>query len=208
MTTRCALDPDEVSYCEAAGWAAYYQRDWPRVLRLMVRLNRAQFGMGWADAVAAALDTVRAAAAFAPAANNLAATRHHLKRYFARARRSAGIGADAATLAERELDYWVVHRELANRRKADRADDDLTPLVESLAHLHAAVFGSTPERMRVSAALRALAAARVDRITGGYSDDVAADWERIYDLLRDAYRAAQAVDRRPTAAGARMEVAL
>lgn len=207
MTIRRVLDPDEVSFCEAAGWAAYYQRDWTRVLRLMVRLNRAQFGMGPVDAIAAALDTVRATAAFAPAANNLAATRCHLTRYFARARRSAGISADAAKLADRELDYWVVHRELANRRKADRADDDLTPLVEALARLHAAVFGSTPERMRVSAALRALAAARVDRITGGYSDDVAADWARIVDLLRDAYRAARAVDRRPTAAGARREVA-
>lgn len=207
MTMRQALDPDEVSFCEAAGWAAYYQRDWPRVLRLMVRLNRAQFGMGWADAAAAALDTVRAAAAFAPVANDLSATRHHLTRYFARARRSAGISADAATLAERELDYWVVHRELANRRKADRVDDDLTPLVEALARLHAAVFSSTPERMRVSAALRALAAARVDRITGGYSDDVAADWEQIYSLLRDAYRAAQVVGRRPTAVGTGLEVA-
>jgi hypothetical protein len=190
MTIRRALDPDEVSFCEAAGWAAYYQRDWPRVLRLMVRLNRAQFGMGPAGAIAAALDTVRAAAAFAPVANNLGATRRHLTRYFARARRSAGISADAATLAGRELDYWVVHRELANRRKADRDDGDLTPLVDALARLHAAVFGSTTERMRVSAALRALAAARVDRITGGYSDDVATDWQQIYALLRDAYRAA------------------
>jgi hypothetical protein len=204
---RRALDPDEVSFCEAAGWAAYYQRDWPRVLWLMVRLNRAQFGMGLVDAIAAALDTVRAAVAFAPAANDLAATRSHLTRYFARARRSAGIGASAATLADRELDYWVVHRELANRRKANRADDDLTPLVDALARLHAAVFDSTPERMRVSAALRALAAARVDRITGGYSDDVDADWEQIVELLRDAYRAAQAVDRRSTAAGANLEVA-
>jgi hypothetical protein len=191
MTIRRALDPDEVSYCETAGWAAYYDRDWPRVLRLMVRLNRAQFGMGLAEAVAAAVDTVRATATFAPAANNLKATHRHLTRYFARARRSAGIATDATTLADHELDYWVIHRELANRRKADRADDDLALLVDALARLHAAVFGSTPERMRVSAALRALAAARVDRITGGYSDDVAADWAAIYRLLRDAYRAVE-----------------
>jgi hypothetical protein len=183
------------------------------VLRLMVRLNRAQFAMGWAEAVAAAVDTVRAAAAFAPAANDLSATRRHLTRYFARARRSAGISAEAATLAEHELDYWVIHRELANRRKADRADDDLTPLVDALTQLHAAVFGSTVERVRVSAALRALAAARVDRITGGYSDDVAADWEQIHALLRDAYRAVLIVDGRfpmeghPAVADAPQEVA-
>lgn len=202
MSQRLALVPDEVAFCEAAGWAAYYNRDWLRVLWLMVRLNRGQFGMSWAAAAAAALDTVRAAAAFAPAANDLEGTRHHLTRYFERARRAAGIGASAATLAGLELDYWVVHRDLANRRKADHADDDLTPLIDALARLHAAVFGSTVERMRVSAMLRALAAARVDRITGSYSLDVAADWARIAHLLRDAYRAAQVLaGRSPVASG-------
>lgn len=206
MALRHSFDPTTIGHCEAAGWAAYYARNWPLVLVLMVRLNRAQFGMGWLDAVAAAGDTVRAAAAFAPVANDLPATRRHLTRFFARARRTAGIGADAATLAALELDYWVVHRELANRRKANRHDDDLTPMVNALARLHAALFASTAERMRVSAALRALAAARVDRITGGYSDDVAADWARIHQLLHDAYRAVQLAEA-PFAAGARLEVA-
>lgn len=207
MALQHRIDPDTIGFCEGAGWAAYYDRDWPQVLWLMVRLNRAQFGMGWGEAIAAALDTVRAAAAFAPVANDLRATRHHLTRYFARARRAAGMRAEAATLAALELDYWVVHRELANRRKVNRADANLAPMVDALAQLHAAVFGSTPERMRVSAALRALAAARVDRITGGYSDDVAADWAQIHQLLRDAYRAIQLVGERPTAAGARLGVA-
>lgn len=197
MPQRLTFVPEEVAFCEAAGWAAYYNRDWPRVLWLMVRLNRGQFGMSWAEAAAAALDTVRAAAAFAPAAYDLEATRRNLTRYFQRARRAAGITATAPALASLELDYWVVHRELANRRKADHADDDLTPLVDTLAQLHAAVFGSTVERMRVSAALRALAAARVDRITGGYSVDVAADWTEIARLLREAYQAARLLAERP-----------
>jgi hypothetical protein len=206
MAPRPTIDPGTIAYCEAAGWAAYYDRDWPRVLLLMVRLNRAQFAMGWPAATAAALDTVRAAAAFAPAQNDLAATRRHLERYFARARSAAGTSADAATLAALELDYWVVHRELANRRKRDRRDGELAPLIDSLARLHAALFGSTPERMRVSATLRALAAAAVDRITGGYSADEAADWARIHRLLRDAYRAVQLAGARPAPA-TRPEVA-
>lgn len=189
MALRHRIDPETIGYCEGAGWAAYYDRNWPRVAWLMIRLNRAQFGMGWAEALAAALDTVRAAAAFAPAEGDLEAARAHLTRFFARARCAAGIRAAAADLAALELDYWVVHRELAMRRKADRGDADITPMVDSLARLHGAIFDASPERMRVSAALRALAAARVDRITGGYSDDVAADWAQIYGLLRDAYRA-------------------
>jgi hypothetical protein len=199
MALQPWFDPDLIGLCEAAGWAAYYDRDWPRVLALMVRLNRAQFAMGLPDAVAAAFDTVRAAAAFAPVKNDLGATRRYLERFFARARRTATIRADAATLAELELEYWVIHRELAVRRKQHRNDDDITPMVDSLAFLHAALFDSTPERMRVSAALRALAAATVDRITGNYSDDTAADWRRIEWLLCDAYRAVQIADRRAPA---------
>ena len=32
-------DPDRVAYFEKAGWQAYYDRKWLRVLRLMVQLN-------------------------------------------------------------------------------------------------------------------------------------------------------------------------
>jgi hypothetical protein len=189
------MNPAAVACYEAAGWAAYYNRDWLGVVWLMVCLNRRQFGMSWLEAAVAAVDIARAAAAFAPAANDLAATRHNLTRYFARARRTADIHTDAATLAECELEYWVVHRTLAERRKANPADNDLAPLVASLARLHAAIFDTTPERMQVSAALRALAAARVDDITAGISTDVMADWVRIQRLLHDAYRAAHVLDR-------------
>jgi hypothetical protein len=197
MTQRTHIDPAALAFYEAAGWHAYYQRDWPRVLWLMLGLYRAQFAMGWPDALAAALDTVRAAAAFAPLDNDLPTTRHFLTRFFDRARRPLGIAADATTLAELELNYWIVHRELARRRKAARDDADLTPMIVALARLHAAIFDSTTERMYVSAALRAAAAATVDRITGNYSDDIAADWHQVYHLLVKAYRAVTLMQYRP-----------
>lgn len=186
---QASFNPERVAFYEKAGWEAYYDRDWPRVLRLMVRLNREQFHMGRLAAALAALDTVRAAAAFAPQDNDLPKTTYYLERFYARARRSAGMRADAATLAALELDYWVVHRELAVRRKVNRADDDIEPMVRSLANLHAALFDATPEQMRTSAELRARAAVAVDRITGRYSADVPADWRRVEEFLRQAYRA-------------------
>ena len=60
------MEPERVAALEAGGWKAYYDRDWPRVLMLMVQMNRTQFCMGWLDAMTGALDIVRAAAAFAP----------------------------------------------------------------------------------------------------------------------------------------------
>lgn len=183
------FDPDRLGYLEKAGWKAYYDRDWPRVFRLMVQLNREQFRMSRPAALAAALDVVRASVAFAPIDHDLPEAKRHLERFYTKARRSVEMHASAATLADLELDYWVIHRQLAVRRKTNHADDAIEPMVQSLARLHAALFDSTVERMRVSAELRALAAVAVDRITGAYSTDVAADWRRVEDLLQQAYRA-------------------
>ena len=100
----------------------------------------------------------------------------HLRRYYAKARRAAGVQADAATLAALEMDYWVVHRQLAvARRDAADHDGDIEPMVAALARLHAALFHAPLAAARPSAELRAQAAVAVNRITGRYSTDVAED---------------------------------
>jgi hypothetical protein len=187
---NCAtFSADRVAYLERAGWEAYYDRDWPHVLTLMVQMNRMQFCMSWLAATLAALDIVRAAAAFAPIDNDIAVATAHLEHFYAKARASAGLRTDAATLAVLEMDYWIVHRELAVARKtASDHTGDITPMVAALESLHAALFDAPPAAIRRSAERRAQAAATVDRITGGYSEDVAADWLLIEQELRAAYR--------------------
>lgn len=181
--------PDRVAYYEKAGWEAYYDRKWPRVFWLMVSLNREEFRMSFLTAVAAAMDIVRASISFAPADNDLPKVTGHLRRYYEKARRSASIQVDAQTLARLELDYWVVHRKLAMQRIQQPELEDIGPMVESLANLHAALFHSSPQAMRRSAELRALAAKTVDRITGRYSTDVANDWRTVESYLQEAYQA-------------------
>ncbi len=185
-----AFAPDRTAYLEKAGWEAYYKHNWPRVLTLMVQMNRTQFCMSWLDATLAAFDIVRAAAAFAPIDNDITAATAHLTDFYAKARTAAGLRTDAATLAALEMEYWVVHRELAVARKStpDHAGD-IAPIVAALEALHAALFDAPPAAIRRSATQRAQAAATVDRITGVYSDDVAADWQTIERLLQEAYRA-------------------
>lgn len=186
--SHLTYNPDLIGFCEKAGWEAYYARDWARVLRLMVRMNRAAFHMPWHLAVLAAADTVRASIAFAPVDNDLATTRRHLAAFFAKARRTVGMRASAERLAELELDYWVIHRALAVQRARGTGDCDIEPMVLALVDLHAAMFDAAPQQVRESAELRALAAATVDEITGRRSQDVAADWRTIEDLLKRAYR--------------------
>lgn len=188
-TPRFSFDPALLGYYEKEGWRAYYDRRWLRAFWLLLRLNREQFGMSWGAALLAALDTVRAARAFAPLDNDLPATRSLLERFFARARRTQSLPSDASTLAERELDYWIVHREIAMQRIDAPSDADIEPLVASLTALHVAIFGGSEATMRRSARLRALAATAVDRITGKRSTDIAADWYTVERLLQEAYLA-------------------
>ena len=192
MLQNPRLDPNRVAYFESAGWRAYYDRNWPRVFWLMVQLNREEFRMSLPTALAASVDIVRASIAFAPVDNDVPGATAHLRRFYDKARRSAGLGADAQTLAALEMDYWVVHRKLAQARKqAPDHTGDIEPMVASLARLHAALFDAPPEAIRRSAELRALAAVTVDRITGGYSTDVAVDWRQVEAYLLEGYRAVQ-----------------
>lgn len=186
---RSDFDPDCLAHLEAAGWQAYYDRNWPAVFGLMVQMNREQFRMSWPAAIIAASDIVRASLAFAPVDNDVPAAIAHLRRFYEKARRSRGIPTDARTLAALEMDYWVVQRRLAlERKQAPNHEGDIEPMAASLARLHAALFDAPSEAIHRSAELRAEAAKTVDRITGGYSVDVAGDWRQIESHLCEAYR--------------------
>lgn len=195
MKSNTRFNPDKVAYYEKAGWEAYYDKDWGRVLWLMVQLNREEFGMPLTTAMAAALDIVRASLAFKPVDNDVPKATEFLCRYFEKVRRSANVRTDAQTLARLEMDYWVIHRQLAiERMKNPEADtpgslDHIVPMVEALTNLHAALFDAPPTSIRRSAEYRALAAKTVDRITGRYSTDVAEDWRQIELYLQQAYGA-------------------
>lgn len=190
---------DRIARIETELWEAYYNREWLREFRLLIAMHREFFGMGFLTAVAASYDAARAAIAFAPVeGNDIPKARRFLLRYYEKVRRALGCEATAGDLAERELDYWVIHRQVAGRRLAevnagrpvdDPLPDEIEPVVEAFARLHAGLFNSTEEVMRESAEHRARATAVVDRISGRYSPDVAGDWLRVEEFLRLAYRA-------------------
>ncbi len=205
MTPSHSFDPDRVAALETASWRAYYDRHWLAMLRALIILHREQFGLSGPGALLATLRSGWAAIVFAPLeGSDPDRARRHLAAYYRRVRPALGCAADAETLAAREIDYWIVHRHLAIQRKANPAAsdpdslDDIGPMVDTFARLHAALFDRTPAEMRASAEYRALAAKAVDRITGGYSADIPADWARTEAYLRRAYAAvAEAVRPRP-----------
>jgi hypothetical protein len=182
--TRSRFDPDTIARYEAAGWRAYYDRDWGRLLRLLVGINESQFRMPFPRSWLGAYYVTRAAAAWAPKRNNPGAVRRYYAKFYALAQRSSGLTFDPARVADLELQYNEVHRRLSGR--ADKAE-----LVRTMTALHSAVFGLPPALARQSAELRVLANNVVDRITSKRSADPEADWRLLEEYLRACYRSVQ-----------------
>lgn len=175
------MDPDRVAYFEAAGWRAYYDRAWARLLRLTLALCHEQFGIPFPTSLRAAYYVVRASAAWAPIEHDERAAHRYLERFYRLARRYSGLDFDPARVGELEWRYFDVHRRQAGQ-------PDKTELVQTLTELHSALFGLAPAEARESAEWRVLAANRVDLITSGASLDVAGDWTRLEADLRCCYR--------------------
>jgi hypothetical protein len=169
---------------EASGWKAYYDHKWLKALLLMLRMDQEQMHIPFPRSVVAAGNIVQASIAFAPADHDAALeqVRGCLRRFYALVAEANDATFDPDHVGDLELDYWIVHRQLATDRAAD-----YTPLIDSLAQLHAGIFGGTPESMRPSAESRTRAAYHVDLITSKRSQDPEQDWRQVYFYLRRCY---------------------
>ncbi len=180
------FDPDRVAYFETEGWRAYYDRKWPRLLRLLVTMSHEQFGIPWPQAVAAAYYVTRASAAWVPLDHDEAKVLRYYEAFYRLARRYSGLSFDPKRVAKLELKYNDDHRRLVDA-------EDKTELLQTLVDLHAALFGLSAEQVAESAAHRLAALTAVDRITRKRSTDVAADWREVYEELQRCYRSIAAV---------------
>ena len=181
MTARVEIHADRIAELEAGGWRAYYERDWPRVVRLMVALNQEQFHIPFPLSVVAAAHVALASVAWVPVEHDEPVVRRHLRRFYRMAHRWSGLDFDPVRAADLEIGYWIEHRRLLG--VADKSS-----FVEAMAQLHAYLFGLAVDRMRDSAEWRVRANNTVDLITSGESVDPEADWSKLEEELRRCYR--------------------
>jgi hypothetical protein len=181
MPARIELKPDRIAALEAGGWRAYYDRNWPKLIQLMVALNQEQFHIPFPLSVVAAFHVARGSVAWAPLDHDEAAVRRHFRRFYRMARRWSGLEFDPVGAAALEVGYFRVHRELIG-------NPDKTGFVDAMAALHAHLFDLPVERMRESAEWRVRANNTVDLITSGESKDPEADWAKLEAELRECYR--------------------
>ncbi len=180
-TGRLSIDPSGLAHVETEGWRAYYDRAWPRAIALMLQLNHDQFGLGWPAATEASYDATRAQMAFAGVDNNVPLARDYLERYYAIVARERGLRWNAGAVANAEMRYWIVHRQVAQNPTNPQ------PLVDALTDLHALLFEIPAAAALTSAVERTAAAQAVDRITGRRSADIDADWREVERRLQVAY---------------------
>jgi hypothetical protein len=66
MQTTFTVNPDRVAYFEAAGWRAYYEHKWFKMLRLIVGLCQEQFQIPFPMLLRAGYYTTRVSVAWVP----------------------------------------------------------------------------------------------------------------------------------------------
>ncbi|HLZ27969.1 MAG TPA: hypothetical protein VKV73_11690 [Chloroflexota bacterium] len=175
------FNPDRVAAAESAGWRAYYDRRWLKLVQLIATLNQEQFHIPFPLSYVGAAHIARASRSWAPVDHDLAAVQTHLVRYYRMARRHSGLQFDPRRAAVAELRYWVAHRRLID-------NPDKSDFIDAMTVLHSELFGVPAERMRESAEWRVAANNTVDQITSGRSSNVDADWRRIEEELTQCYR--------------------
>jgi hypothetical protein len=175
------FNPDRIAYLEAAGWRAYYDRAWLRLLRLTVNICQEQFAIPFPQSLLAAYYVTRGAVAWAPVEHDEDEVRRWYVRFYRLARRYSGLKFDPLRAGRLEVQYWIDHRRLIG-------NDDKSPFIDSMTALHAELFDLPPEKVRESAELRVEANNTVDLITSHRSTDEEADWARLEDQLRRCYR--------------------
>lgn len=174
------FDPDRIAYFEVAGWKAYYERQWFKVIRLMIALVQEQFHVPFPTSLLAAYYITRASVAWAPVEHNEAVVQTFIEKFYRVAARYTDLKFDPEQVARLEFRYWKEHRAFSGKTEKPQYIDTMTAL-------HSALFGITPQQARESGELRVQVTDIVDTITGHTSNDVERDWKRSEELLRECY---------------------
>jgi hypothetical protein len=147
---RFSFDPVAVGRSECDAWAAYYRRDWPRMLAGALGMVRHGFALGPLGNLNAAWHVMRANQAWAPYPDNdPVAARQCMARFYRMAGKAGRLSADPEVAAELELAWWRAHR--AHQHDAQVSSEDL---LAALVSLYCYIYQAQPDDVRRAAELR------------------------------------------------------
>jgi hypothetical protein len=82
MAKTFTFNPERVAYFEAAGWRAYYDHKWLKMLRLIVSLCQEQFRIPFPMSLLAGYYTTRASAAWVPVHHDEQKVLRYLEKFY------------------------------------------------------------------------------------------------------------------------------
>jgi hypothetical protein len=149
------FDPIEVAHFEKEAWAAYYQRKWFRLLRLLIGLVRSTYGLSLLQAIRVGIPLTRAQMAFAPQENDVPRAIEYMQQFFAYIQEKHGEDLDPHAAALAEVSWWVVHRKFFGQ-------SDQPEVVDAVACAYAAAYRIDLALVREAAYHRAQAMVHSD----------------------------------------------
>src|SRR5512133_170016 len=186
---RFAFDPVALGRSECDAWAAYYRRDWRRMLVGALGMVRHGCALGHFGNLKAAWHAMRAIQAWAPyPENNPESARQHMARFYRMADKAGRLSVDPQIAAKLEVAWWHAHR--AHQHDHRVSEDDL---LASLVDLYSYIYEAKRDEVRRAAELRVQAMALSDAwVVGGcHLDDPLLAQERLalvasFTALREA----------------------
>lgn len=176
------FDPDEVARLETAMWRSYYEQQHLRLFNQLSELLRTQYHMPPLRSNQVAYHAANAAFIF-KAGNTRADYQKalpELKKFYGEIRKISDIPFDVDRVSEKELEWWIIHRQRAQHQPGD--------LDRALAELQAEIYRVPVDRLMEHGRLRAAAMAIRDAKAEQGALVTEADWARIGELLRQSWR--------------------
>ena len=159
------FDPRTVAHYEKEAWVAYYYRRWLRLMRMLIALVRATFGLSLWQALVVAIPLTRAQIKFAPKDNDVPAAEADMRRFYEFVKKVHREDFDPAEAARLDVNWWVVHRRFFG-------DSERQEVIDAVAKLYAATYRVPYESVRQAALHRARAMVHSDRwIVEGKSEN-------------------------------------
>lgn len=144
------LDARKLAYYEKENYVAYYEKDWPKLLRMSVGMVKEAFGLSWLQAIYGAYLVARAEIAFAPFPDNdVPRAIAYVRRFYQFIKNVHREDFDVEQAAQLEVNWWGVHRKLFGNKENQELVDALTCLYEE-------IYGAELEKFREAAYQRAM----------------------------------------------------
>ena len=175
------FNADEVARLETAMWRSYYSRQQVRLFLQLGELLRQQYNMPAARSNLVAYHAAKAAFVFKDGKqrSDYEKALPDLVKFYQAVREVSDTSFDVDRAAKLELEWWIIHRQRAQRAEGD--------LVRSLAELQAELYHVPVAKLMEYARLRA--EAMTIRDNKAEADGVTEeDWAKIAELLRGSWK--------------------